>query len=251
MASSPKKPVAALAQERDRALAWARELVDEVTELRLVLHDLESETAVTPLLKRRSVSPKRLKAPGPTLAELDLILQAALRAPDHGNLLPWRVLEFRSEQRADLADRFEQEKLRRDPLTSKADLNRARAHATLAPVLLGFIVAPKPRTKVPLREQWLAAGAALCNLLNAAHQLGYGAIMLSGERCFDAVLTDQLGVKPDEFLAGFISLGCIAEEPPKPRHALPAQVWSCWMPRDARHDRQPVDRPATASDEDA
>ncbi|HEY4066353.1 MAG TPA: nitroreductase [Burkholderiaceae bacterium] len=225
-----KTPLPTLADERDRARAEARELLEEVTELRLVLQDLESETAVTPLLKRRSVSPKRLKGPGPTLVELDLILRAALRAPDHGNLLPWRVIEFRAEQRAELADRFEQEKLRRDPLTSKADLNRARAHATLAPMLLGFVVSPKARTKVPVREQWLAAGAALCNLLNAADQLGYGAIMLSGDRCFDTTLASELGLKPEEFLAGFVSLGRIAEEPPAPRHALPAAVWSCWMP---------------------
>jgi len=223
-----------LMRERDRALQWAHELLEELTELRMVVRDIETESAVAPLLARRSVSPKRLMAPGPTLEELDLILQAALRAPDHGNLQPWRVLEFRADQRADLADLFEQEKLRRDPLASKADLERARAHATLAPVLLGFVVSPKARTKVPVREQWLAAGAALCNLLNAAHQLGFGAIMLSGERCFDPVLSDQLGLTPDEFLAGFISLGRIAQEPPKRRHAMPAEVWSCWLPRESR-----------------
>ena len=255
MTSRPKPPPAAATGEpRDPALewalAWAHELVEEITELREVLHDLETETAVAPLLKRRSVSPKRLKGPGPTLEELDLIVQAALRAPDHGSLQPWRVLEFRSEQRAELADCFAQEKLRRDPLTSKADLNRARAHATLAPVLLGFIVAPKSRTRIPVREQWLAAGAALCNLLNAADQLGYGAIMLSGERCFDTVLTAQLGVAADEFLAGFISIGRVAEAPPKPRQVLPAQVWSCWLPDNALprgRPRAPSREPGPAS----
>jgi nitroreductase len=37
---------------------------------------------------------------------------------------------------------------------------------------------------------------ALGNLLNAAHQLGFGAIMLSGERCFDALLCAELGLDP-------------------------------------------------------
>ena len=40
------------------------------------------ETLLRPLLTRRSVSPKRLVAPGPDLASLELILQAALAAPD-------------------------------------------------------------------------------------------------------------------------------------------------------------------------
>jgi len=44
-----------------------------------------------------------------------------------------------------------------------------------------------------MREQWLAAGAAPGNLLNAAHQLGFGAIVLSSERCFDPALHSALG----------------------------------------------------------
>ena len=181
------------------------------------------------LLARRSVSPKRLQAPGPDAADLDRLIQAGLRAPDHGGLHPWRIIEFRSRSRAALAQCFEQEKLRRDPLASSNDLKRARAHATNAPVLLGFVVTPRQLSRVPLREQWLGAGAALGNILNAAHQFGFGAIVLSGERCFDAVLARQLGVAGAEFLAGFISLGSIAEAPPPARQKLSQDVWSCWM----------------------
>jgi len=176
------------------------------------------------------VSPKRLAHPGPDFTEIDLMLQAALRAPDHGGLHPWRVIEFREDQRAALGDVFEQEKLRRDPLASALDLRRARDHALLAPVLMAFVSSPRARTKVPVREQWLASGAALGNLLNAAHLLGYGAIVLSGERCFDAVLLAQLGVARDEHLAGFITIGRIVNAPPCARSVPVTQVWSCWNP---------------------
>jgi nitroreductase len=188
----------------------------------------EREQLVRGLLSRRSVSPKRLVAPGPDLHMLDLMLQAALTAPDHGALRPWRVIEFRAEQRAELAALFEQEKLRRDPLATKVDLLRARDHALMPPVLLGFVVTPQARTKIPLREQWLSAGAALGNLLNAAHQLGFGAIVLSGDRCFDTQLTAALGVKADEELVGFISIGTAAKAPPEVHRPLAQTVWSCW-----------------------
>jgi nitroreductase len=214
----------------EQVLAWARNFLQDSEDLRRELRASQQESAIAPLLERRSVSPKRLRAPGPGPEHIDLILQAALRAPDHGGLHPWRVVEFRDAQRAALADRFEAEKRRRDPLASPADLRRAREHATRPPVLLAFIVVPRPRSKVPAREQWLGAGAALGNLLNAAHQLGFGAIMLSGERCFDPVLGAELGVKPEEFLAGFVSLGSVVEAPPPRNHALPGQVWSAWMP---------------------
>jgi nitroreductase len=166
------------------------------------------------LLSRRSVSPRRLAAPGPNRSEIDLMLQVALRGPDHAGLRPWYVIEFSDEQREALADIFEQEKLRRDPLAVTEDRQRARDHAMRPPTLLAFVVSPLAHSRVPAREQWLAAGAALGNLLNAAHVLGYGAMVLSGERCFDSVLSDQIGVAKHEFLAGFVSVGRIREVPP-------------------------------------
>jgi len=188
-----------------------------------------AERILEVLLTRRSVSPRRLLPPGPNPEELDGLLQAGLRAPDHGGLHPWRVIEFRPHSREALADCFEQEKRRRDPLASPADLRRAREHATHPPLLLAFVVSPRPRSRVPAREQWLCAGAALGNILSAAHQLGYGAIVLSGERCFDEALVRQLGVQPGEHLAGFVSVGTIGEMPPPPRETLSQSVWSCWQ----------------------
>ena len=98
------------------------------------------------------------------------------------------------------------------------------------PVLLAFIVSPTARTKVPVREQWLAAGAALGGMLNAAHQLGFGAIVLSGERCFDPELEAALGIGSSEFLAGFLSFGSVSEAPPARKHPSPDAVLSRWLP---------------------
>lgn len=186
------------------------------------------------LLGRRSVSPRRLSAPGPEAEHLDLMLQAALSAPDHGRLYPWRVIEFRADARQGLADLFEGEKKRRDPMASADDLRRARAHATEPPGLLAFVVSLRQRKQVPLREQWLAAGAALGNLLNAAHELGYGAIVLSGDRCFDPEVAAELGLGAGETLAGFVSIGTIAAPPPDTSRPLSQTVWSCWSPPMAR-----------------
>ena len=51
--------------------------------------------ALTSLLSRLSVPPRLLVEPGPDAAQTDLILKAAMRAPDHGNLKPVRFILVR------------------------------------------------------------------------------------------------------------------------------------------------------------
>lgn len=182
------------------------------------------------LLERRSVAPRRLGLPAPGSREIDLMIQAALAAPDHGRLRPWRVIEFGTDSREALAALFEQEKRRRDPLADTADLRKAREHALQPPCLLGFVVATRQRKGVPEREQMLAAGAALGNLMNAAQALGYGAIVLSGDRCFDAGVATGLGLHDDEFLAGFVSLGSVLETPAEVTRPSSQDTWSRWQP---------------------
>lgn len=66
--------------------------------------------------------------------------------------------------------------------------------------------------------------------LTAAHLLGFGAIMLSGERCHDEPLRAALNVGADEVLAGFISIGSIAKAPPVAARPARERVWSSWSP---------------------
>lgn len=198
---------------------------------------VETPEAVRAMQARRSVSPKRLAAPGPTAAQLDVVMQAALRAPDHGGLTPWRAIQVSDDRRAELAELFADEKQRRDPLASADDLQRAREHALNAPTLIAFVVSPRAGVTVPVHEQWLAAGAALGNMLNALDALGFGAIMLSGDRCSDAPLLASLGLQHSERLAGFISAGTISKTPPAAIRKSTKTVWTQWCGAQAKQPR--------------
>lgn len=180
------------------------------------------------LLSRRSISPKRLGWPAPSEAQLASVARVGLRTPDHGGLTPWRVIHIPVERRDDLAQLFALEKQRRDPLATAEEIARAREHAIRAPALLAFVVCVRAGTVVPAHEQWLAAGAALGNMLNALHALGFGAIMLSGDRCADSQLAAALGVRKGEQLAGFISAGTILKPPPAAPCKEVDRVWSTW-----------------------
>ena len=163
---------------------------------------------------RRSVAVKRLGPPGPSDDELRLILSAALAAPDHGALRPWRLVLCTPDSRERLAELFVEAKRSLNPQATELELTREREKALRPPVLLALVAAPKPGiAAIPEIEQIASAGAALQSILLAAHGLGYGAIMLSGSRCAADNVRSALGVQAGETILGFISIGTIVETP--------------------------------------
>ena len=81
--------------------------------------------ALDQLLSRRSAGP--LQEPAPDGADLDLILDAGLRAPDHGRLRPWRFVVIRGEARLAFGEKLGEAAAVRDPANSSALAERYRA----------------------------------------------------------------------------------------------------------------------------
>ena len=157
------------------------------------------------LLSRYSVGPKYLVEPGPSDEQLALMVQAALRAPDHGELLPFRFKLVRGDARKKMAQLFAEAARRagKDEAGVQMDYERA-----LQPPMSVAVVArlDMGHPQVPVHEQWACVGGALANFLNAAHLLGFGGKMLSGAKVRDAGIQAAF-CGPGEVLLGWVSLG--------------------------------------------
>lgn len=168
-------------------------------------HDEPQALALQALLSRYSVGPKHLAEPGPSEDELSLMVQAALRAPDHGELLPWCLKIVRGAARQRMADLFAAaaRAAGKDEVSACLDAERAlRPPVTVA--VLARIDLGHPQ--VPAHEQWAAVGGALSQFLAAAHLLGYGGKMLSGAKVRDPQIAAAF-CEPGETLLGWIALG--------------------------------------------
>lgn len=134
------------------------------------------------LHERRTVLPKRLADPGPRPQEIEAILGAAAAAPDHGRILPWRLVIVPRQLRWRLADVFEQSLLQRDPLAGPEQRQRAREKAHRSPFLLLCVARLRPELgPAPSTERVLSAGCAFQNVLLAATALGYGSALTTGK----------------------------------------------------------------------
>jgi len=168
------------------------------------------------LLSRRSVTANELHEPGPDQAQLDLILRAAHRVPDHGKIGPWRFVIFQGEARERFGNLLEQRFRQIDPEATQKLLNFERNRFLRAPLIIGVISSPAKHPKAPEWEQILSTGAACQNILLAAHSLGYGAQWLTEWYAFDEVIAKQLSLTSAEKIAGFIYIGSY-DKPPSER----------------------------------
>ena len=188
---------------------------------------MTSHDPLGPLLGRHSLGARHLREPGPGLDELQRMTQAALRAPDHARLVPFRFTAVLGTARESLAELFAlaAADAGKDEVGAALDAGRARdapvTVAVLARIDLGHPL-------VPAHEQWAAVGGAIANFLNAAHALGYAGKMLSGAKARAPRLTAAF-CEPGETLVGWIALGTptrpIAEKQPKAEAADVLRLW--------------------------
>jgi nitroreductase len=157
------------------------------------------------LLGRLSTGPRQLAEPAPTAAELQQMAAAALRAPDHAGLVPWRLAVVRGPARERLADLFEAAALAAGKDADEALRDRDRAlRPPISVALIARIDSGHPQAAV--HEQWMAVGGALANFLNAAHALGYGGKMLSGAKVRSPAVVAAF-CAAGETLVGWVVLG--------------------------------------------
>jgi len=176
------------------------------------------------LLTRRSRPAKTLDGPIPTRAEMEPILRAAARTPDHGKLEPWRfvVLERPALQRLATLAETRGQALGLEP----EQIAKGRTQFDQGHLCVAVIEVQKPSEKIPALEQTYSAGAVCLALLNAALASGWGANWLSGWPSHDrGFMTEGLGLADHERIAGLIYLGTERATPPeRPRPDLASLV---------------------------
>ena len=159
------------------------------------------------LKTRRSVGIGFLKDPGPTSAELDEILAIGTRVPDHGKVVPWRLVVIEGEARAEAGEKLAAIQKARNPALDETSLDVERRQFLPAPITIGVILSPRPNPKAPEIEQLLSAGNVCFNLSHAAFAMGFAASWTNRWYGFDPEAQQMLGARGGERFVGFVHIG--------------------------------------------
>jgi nitroreductase len=173
------------------------------------------------------ISPAALDVPGPSADALDTILKAAVAAPDHGRMQPWRFILIDGVAREKFGVLLAEALQRREPAAPVGKLDAERKKALRAPLIVVVAAAVQPGAKVPEVEQVVAVGAAAQNMLVAAHALGYGGFWRTGANAYDAAMKRALGLAESDVIVGFLYLGT-TKTPGQPRQNDIASVTRRW-----------------------
>jgi nitroreductase len=168
--------------------------------------------AIDALLSRHSA--RALAEPAPDAGALELIFAAAVRAPDHGRLRPWRFVVIGGTARARLGELLAAHLAGGAARPSEETLERERQKAFRAPLIVAVAAHLNPAVKIPQVEQLLAAGAAAHAMMLAAAALGFGAMWKTGSAAYDPQVLAGLGLEAGDALVGFLYLGTETQPAP-------------------------------------
>ena len=185
--------------------------------------------ALEAIFTRRSVA--KVSEDCPSREEVAGLLDAAVRAPTHHLTQPWRFVVLTGPILGKLGEAMAERVLRelgdRPDIEIRAQIERDRP--LRAPVIVVVVYVPSRHPAAIEAEDRYAVGAAMENLLLAAHAAGLGAHLRTGAAAADPGVHELLGLREGEEIASFVYLGYPVNPVGTPTRRTPAPECTTWL----------------------
>lgn len=171
-----------------------------------------TNATIDTILNRQSI--KFVQAPGPNQEQLELILQAAMRAPDHGKIRPWRFALIREADTLRILDIAIQAGIANNKPIPEHKIEKSRKWLEKVPLIIALACAPDPSGRIREEESKLSVATAVMNMQLAAHSMGFGAYWSTGVGTYLDGVGDELGFDALDYrFMGYMSVGTPIDTP--------------------------------------
>ena len=177
-------------------------------------------------LKRRSVVARKMSPKPINRKDLNLIISAGIRVPDHGALNPWKLIIIEGDTLKKIDDEvILPEFIKENPNTDKKFQDIQSKKLQRAGAVIAVLAKPVNHPSIPEWEMNLSSGAVCMNLLSCAQSMGYAAQWLTEWYAYNDKMLEYLGgIKDKDKIAGFIYIGHKTEEPNERKRPDPYEV---------------------------
>jgi nitroreductase len=167
--------------------------------------------------------------PDPVSQELiKKLLDAAVQAPNHYKVHPWRFVVLTGDGRKRLGNLMVDILQHKFPDMKTEGLDKERGKPLRSPVIIAVGVDKPTEPKVLEIENICATAAACQNMLLAAHALGLSAHWRTGDMARDPQVKKFLGLSEDQYLIAFLYIG-YSDVEMEPRTRLSFEDRTTWM----------------------
>ena len=179
-------------------------------------------------LNRRSVLAKKIQNHPINKDDLDIIINAGIRVPDHGALNPWKIKIIKDDSLKLLDEEVILPEFKKEnPEASSESIEIESKRLQRASVVLAVLSTPVEHPRIPEWEMVLSSGAVCMNLVSCAQSLGYAAQWLTEWYSYNEKMLQFLGGRKGmDRISGFIYIGHKSEEPLERRRPDPKKVIS-------------------------
>ncbi len=144
---------------------------------------------------------------------IERLLEAAVQAPNHYKVRPWRFVVITGEGLNKLGEVFGRSLQARFPNLPPEALEKERAKPLRSPLIIAVGVDPPSESRVLEIENICAAAAACQNILLAAQALGLAGHWRTGDAARDPEVKKFLGFGENRQIIAFLYLGYSLENP--------------------------------------
>lgn len=189
-------------------------------------------SSVLPLLsQRRSVFPPSFKEGEIIPREhIEIILEAANWAPNHGSTEPWRFKVAIGKRKITLAQELVEAYIAKEGEQAKdIKIRKIKANCERSSAVIAIVGLLGTKAKIPEWEEIAAIGMAVQNLYLQASSMGYGGYWSSPKFMENPLLYQALKLEEGERLFGFFYLGVPDGEIPEGHRKTSALEKTLWL----------------------
>ncbi len=142
--------------------------------------DTQKYDLIESIINRSST--KAISYPSPSEEDLELAFKAAMSAPDHGKLRPWRYRIIKGSENIHKFTEYAID-LRQNsdnPLPEEKVLNLRAMYEKVPMIILVACHMDYQNTRIPEEERVIATACSAMNLINSLESMGYGLFWSTG-----------------------------------------------------------------------
>lgn len=186
---------------------------------------------ITELIRnRRTIFPEQYSSRKVHKEQIELIINNALWAPNHGNTQPWRFHVFTDNGLRKLSDFLGRTYLEKTPKEQQNDMKLAKlvSRPTKSSVVIAVSMAKQPESKIMELEEIEAVACAVQNMYLTCTAYGLGGFWSTPKIIYLPEMTKFLGLEEQDKCLGLFYIGYPEIEWPK-AHRKPLEYVTKWI----------------------